>query len=572
MRDFKIYIHKITISWRIISFLVVLFVSCGDPDETEPTIIDPVIGSRPNILWLVAEDLGPYIPSFGDSTIDTPNLNRLASEGVRYTNVYSPSGVCSPSRAALATGLYPARIGAHNMQIGNVPREMMNDPRVTQFLRRYMPEGLDPYEVVPPPYVKMHSEFLREEGYYCTNNFKEDYQFKPSPTSWDESSRTAHWRNREKDQPFFAIFNFMVTHESQIWAKGKDSLWVEQDLDVPIPPYLPQTKTARQSVRRMYSNILEMDSQVGKLLDQLEQDGELENTIIFWYTDHGGPLPRQKRLLYDSGIEVPMIIRFPQKQFAGEIDDQLISFVDFLPTLLSIVDIKPPDYLDGRAFLGNYKSSVQRQYIHAAADRFDEHRDMIRAVRDKRFKYLRNLYPDRGYYLPLSFREQMPIMKEMLRLRDRGKLDEIQSQWFRESKPKEELFDCLNDPHELNNLADDPRYREKLDELKAECDRWMDEIEDKGFIEEAELVNQFWPNGEQPKTQDPRIILENGKITISTNMDGSALGYQVLDEGDSITGRWQIYLEPVEIGPTQKLYVVAHRKGYLPSGIVVFEQ
>ncbi len=526
----------------------------------------------PNILWLVAEDLSPVIAPFGDSTIMTPHLSRLAKEGVRYTNVYSICGVCSPSRSALATGMYPTRIGAHHMQIGNIPPAMRKMPGVMNFIRQYMPEGLDPYEVVPPPYVKMHSEYLRELGYYCTNNAKEDYQFAPSPFSWDESSATAHWRNRGEDQPFFAVFNFMVTHESRIWMKAQDSLWVDANLEVPIPSYLPDTEVSRKDIRRMYSNVLEMDYRVGELLHQLDEDGELENTIIFWYTDHGGPLPRQKRLLYDSGLKVPMIIRFPGKESAGSIDDQMISFIDFLPSLLSLAGIEAPEYLDGKAFLGVYQAKDNRQYVHAAADRFDEHADMIRAVRNDRFKYMRNINPQKAYYLPLSFREQMPLMQEMLQMRDAGTLDEIESLWFRSSKPEEELFDCINDPEELYNLEGDPEYADILSELRAECDRWMKEVDDKGFMDEHEMVKQFWPGRIQPVTKDPSLLEEAEQfIAISTDEAGSYMGYQLVEKGDTLSSHWEIYTTPVELGDQQELYAIAHRKGYLPSQIVKWD-
>jgi len=552
----------------ILAFTVVVASGCRSdqhPGESEPA------REFPNILWLVAEDLGPYIPPFGDSTIQTPHLSRLAEEGVRYINVYSVSGVCSPSRAALATGMYPTRIGAHHMQIGNVPREFANNPMMLDFVRRYMPKGLDPYEVVPPPEVKLHSEFLREIGYYCTNNAKEDYQFKPSSFSWDESSPAAHWRNRAEGQPFFAIFNFMVTHESRIWLKAADSLWVDSLLQVPVPPYLPQNEVAGRDVRRMYSNIAEMDQRVGEILEQLEEDGELENTVIFWYSDHGGPLPRQKRLLYDSGLEVPLIIRFPGAEYAGEVDDRLISFVDFLPTILSLAHIEPPEYLDGQAFLGPYRSTEDRKYIHAAADRFDENADMIRAVRDKRFKYLRNYHPESGYYLPLSFREQMAVMQELLRLREADQLNETQRLWFRESKPEEELFDCVNDPEELVNLAGAPEYAQVLAELRKECDRWMKEVDDKGFINEQEMVNQFWPGGKQPITPNPLISVEQGMISIGTEMEGSRIGYQIVNSTDSPSGHWEIFGEPIQLEDDQRLYAIAHRKGYLPSDTVIYE-
>ncbi len=271
------------------SFLAVFPVLAQENDTARP----------PNIVWIVAEDLGPYIPAFGDSTIETPNLSRLAAEGVRYTHVFSPSGVCAPSRAALATGMYQNAIGAQHMRTGGNAK--------------FLPEGVVPYEALPAAGVKMHSEYMRMLGYYATNNAKEDYQFKKTLTAWDESSNNAHWKHRpDPDQPFFAIFNLGVTHESQIWARAEDSLWVDADLDVPIPPYYPDTDVVRTDIRRMYSNIKIMDQQVGGILAELEAAGELENTVIFWYADHGGPLPRMKRLLYDSGMRVPIDHPFSQ--------------------------------------------------------------------------------------------------------------------------------------------------------------------------------------------------------------------------------------------------------------------
>ncbi len=284
------------VSISLVSLLFIIVCSACNAPTTSSSAFPY---ERPNILWLVAEDLSPYIPAFGDSTVHTPNLSRLAAEGIRFTNCFSVSGVCAPSRAALATGMYPNRIGATHMRnTGNI---------------KYLPEGIVPYEANPPAEVKMHSEYLRRAGYYCTNNAKEDYQFKKTLTAWDESSPRAHWRNRKAGEPFFAIFNFGVTHESRIWVKAEDSLWVDADLDVPVPPYLPDNEVGQRDMRRMYSNIMEMDQQVGEILSQLEADGLMENTIIFWYGDHGGPLPRQKRLLYDSGIEVPLIVRYPDQ-------------------------------------------------------------------------------------------------------------------------------------------------------------------------------------------------------------------------------------------------------------------
>ncbi|MEK9604479.1 MAG: sulfatase, partial [Flavobacteriaceae bacterium] len=479
-----------------------------------------------NILWLVAEDLSPYyLNAYGDSRAPTPNLDRLAREGVVYTNNFSVSGVCSPSRATLATGLYPNSFGAQNMR--------------TLFQQAAAKEvGIIDYQAVPPPEVKMVSEIMRENGYYTTNNAKEDYQFFKSELAWDESSVYAHWRNRpDKETPFFSIFNFGVSHESGMWNYKKrlydgdtfppdrsvKKWWVKyensnvpilvpQDLDVEVPPYLPQNEIGKNAMRRMYTNIIRMDKGVGMILDQLEEDGLLEQTIVVWYSDHGGPLPRQKRLLYDSGLKVPMIIRYPNKERAGERDDRLTSFVDFPPTLLSMVGIQAPSYMQGQAFEGEFRAETPRKFIHGHADRFDESVDMIRAVRNKKFKYLKNFYPNLPYYLPLAYRENMEVMQELLRMRDAGELDENQAQWFRQSKVKEELFDTENDPHELNNIADDPKYADVLNSLRTECDRWMKAIDDKGFINEVDLIADFYPNGKAQLTQAPTIDVKKGKV------------------------------------------------------------
>ncbi|MDC0413807.1 sulfatase [Gammaproteobacteria bacterium] len=544
---------------KFIGLLVlVLAISQCSNEETAKSeqASGPKLPQKPNILWLVAEDLSAIIPPFGDNTVATPNLTRLADEGIRYTQVYSSSGVCAPSRAAIATGMYQNRIGAQHMRTTNIAD--------------FGVEGIVPYEAVPPAYVKMHSQYFREAGYYASNNAKEDYQFRKTVTAWNDSSRSAHWRNRAEGQPFFSVFNFGITHESQVWAQAGNPLLVDENLEVPIPPYLPDSEIGRKDVRQVYSNIVAMDQQVGEILNQLEEDGLLDSTIIFWYSDHGGPLPRQKRLLYDSGIHLPLIIRFPDQYRAGEIDDQLISFVDFKSTILSLAGIEPPTYVDGRAFLGEYAASTSRDYVHAAADRFDSEYDTIRAVRDKRFKYLRNFNPEKPYYLPLTYREQMPVMQELLRMRDAGQLNETQAQWFRTSKEEEELFDTENDPYELNNLAGDTSYAEKLAELRNELDSWMSYIDDKGLMPEVDLINSMWPNSVQPTTLSPIASkAENdGAITLRSKTEGASIGYQILNDGEELGATWQIYQEPLAINEGQRLLVIAHRIGFTPSATI----
>ncbi|MFY0606494.1 MAG: sulfatase-like hydrolase/transferase [Cyclobacteriaceae bacterium] len=545
--------------------------------------------TKPNILWLVTEDMSAYIPAFGDSTIVTPNLSRLAAEGIRYPNLYSTSGVCSPSRAAIATGMYPSGIGANHMRTSSYTD-------VT---------GLKKYEAVPPPAVKMVSELLRGNGYYCSNNYKEDYQFRAPETAWDESSPYAHWRNRDKDQPFFSVFNFTVTHESALFEPyghriietrydhlgdrnyksedgramhelGPRDLMTEEetnkhipkDLDFPIPPYLPNTEVVRRDMWKMYNNIAEMDRQLGLVLKQLEEDGLLDNTIIFFYGDHGGPLPRQKRLIYESGLKTPLIIRFPNSKEAGSLDDQLISFIDFAPTLLSLTGAEKPDHMQGQAFLGQKKSDVEREFIHAAADRFDGFTDVIRAVKADQFRYIRNYRTDQGYYLPVAYREKIPTMQELLRLREEGGLTEVQAQWFREAKPRNELFDCKNDPHELNNLADDPAYKEILEKLSSEMDRWLVEIGDNPDLAEKELITKLWNGAEsKPVTAGAEVKFTNSKATISCKMAGASIGYKIVPISGKEPKAWSVYQEPVQVTDGSVLKVMTHRIGYVPSKV-----
>ncbi|MCB0668953.1 MAG: sulfatase-like hydrolase/transferase [Saprospiraceae bacterium] len=553
---------SISSSLRLIA-LFLLFFSCtenrqSEMPEDEPAVKydDVVLPERPNILWLVAEDLSPYLPFYGDSTIETPTLSRLAAQGICFDNFYSPAPVCSPSRAAIATGMYPTRIAAGHMRNGGNPM--------------YLPEGLTPYEAIPPQGTRMMSEWLRMKGYYCTNHSKEDYQFNKTPTAWDESSNQAHWRNRERGQPFFAVFNFGVTHESQIWAKADDPWQVDSNLTVPVPPYLPDTETGRRDVRRMYSNVVEMDRQVGEILQQLEEDGELENTVIFWYSDHGGPLPRQKRLLYDSGLKVPMIVRFPQQQFAGSRDDRLISFIDLAPTVMSLAGIAPKDYMDGRDFLGEHQPDTERKYIHAAADRFDAETDCNRAVRDERYKYIRYYYPEKSMFLHSAYRDQQPIMRELYRLRDADSLTDVQKLWFRDHKPPFEFFDTWNDPHEVHDLSDDPQYAGKIRELSDEMDRWLEAIDDTGIIPEEELLKKIWPNGTQPVTAAPEIEMLENKVAIQCQTPGASIGYKIIDENDK-SGSWKVYTEPVEKKENQQIIAVAHRIGYIPSEEVTYK-
>ena len=538
---------------------------------------------RPNVLWITCEDISPLLAAFGDSTAQTPNLDRLAARGVRFPNTFSVAGVCAPSRHCLATGMHPISTGGHHM------RTQWN---VSQLLDIGLPGA---YGALPPPEVKMLSQLLREDGYFCTNNQKTDYQFVAPKTAWDENDAKAHYRHRpDKSQPFFSVFNLEITHESQIWMTGKGNLRFRPGMDhdtttvyawndvfdaedrppltvdpatVPLPPYLVDDAATRTDAARVYSNIEIMDRQVGFLLEELERSGEAGNTIIFFFSDHGGPLPRQKRLLYDSGLRVPLIVAWPDDRRAGAIDSSLVSFVDLPPTVLHLTGTPRPDYHQGSAVLGP-DHDPPRTYVHAAADRLDGFYDRIRATRDKRFKYLRNYYPERPYYLPVVYREKMNAMQSLLAGNAAGTLTDAQARWFRKTKPAEELFDTANDPHELTNLAGDPRYADKLLELRTATDEWLARVGDLGAEDEIDMVRRFW-NGrdEMPVTGVPQLRRDDkGLFVFESKTPGAQIAYQITPPGAD-PGPWQVYTGPLEYVRGDTLRAVAQRIGYRESEV-----
>ena len=269
--------------------------------------------SRLNILWLTCEDLSPRLGCYGDDTVATPNIDRLAREGVRYTKAFATTGVCGPSRHALITGMYPTSTYALHMR--NHARTSalgeIGDPATREFA-----ETRPLYEAVPPPEVHCLTELLRQAGYFCSNNSKQDYQFRAPVTAWDESSKRAHWRRRESGQPFFAVLNATMTHESGIFGEGRSPRRVDPAL-VPLPPYYPDIPAVRTDLAKHYDNIAALGHWVGDRLAQLEEDGLLGSTIVFFFSDHGDGLPRGKRWIYDSGTRVPLIVRFPDGRGAG---------------------------------------------------------------------------------------------------------------------------------------------------------------------------------------------------------------------------------------------------------------
>lgn len=512
---------------------------------------------RPNILWLSVEDMSPWLNCYGDSTVPTPNIDRLAREGVRYDKAFSTAGVCAPSRCAIITGMYQTSVGGHNMRTFNIYPEVEGVPRN--------------YSIVPPPEVKAFPEYLRAAGYYCTNNVKTDYQFIAPPTVWDESSNTAHYKNRAEGQPFFAIFNSTITHESQVWTRSDRPLRVSPD-KVTVPPFYPDTDSVRRDIARFYTNISEMDDWVGERLRELEESGEMDNTIIFFWSDHGSGLPFYKREITDRGMWSALIVRYPDKRNAGTVVTDLVSFVDLAPTVLSLAGIKPPDHMQGQAFAGAYQARKPRQYVFGARDRMDIPVDRVRSVRDDKFRYVRNFNPHLPAYQDIPYRLQQPLMREIIRYRDQGKLNSVQQQWFKAPRDAEELYVLSEDPYELNNVANDPRYQKDLNRLRKVMEKWIRDTNDLGRIPEPQLLKQMWGGQDQPPvTLDPVITASGSTIHITCATEGASIGYQVLEPGETPSERWSVYTGPFT-AEGKSVVAIAHRIGYQPSQKITYSK
>jgi arylsulfatase A-like enzyme len=420
----------------------------------------------PNILWITSEDNSAYLTgAYGNSFATTPNIDRLASEGFLYTHAYGTNAVCAPSRNTIITGAHSASNGNENMRSNYAKSEA----------------------------VRTYPEYLRQAGYYVTNNSKTDYNT-PSidPTAiWDESSNKAHYKNRPEGKPVFAIFNLTTSHESSIHRQIPTEELRHDPAQVTLPPYHPDTPEMRHDWAQYYDKIEDMDAQVGELLQELEDSGLADNTIVFYYGDHGGVLARSKRFVYETGTQVPFIVRIPEKyehlypaERPGDKVDRLVNFVDLAPTLLSIAGIPIPDYMQGDAFLGPQKTG-DPEYTFMSRLRMDERYDMVRAIRDERYRYIRNYMPFRITMQHVDYLFNAPSAQSWEDAYRAGTTDEVQSRFF-QTKPVEELYDTENDYWEVNNLADDPAYADVLERMRNALTDWQREIRDVGLIPETE--------------------------------------------------------------------------------------
>ena len=537
---------------KIISrFLFVLLAQVIFPDE------------RPNILVIMADDMSLRINALGDKTAITPNLDELVKNGTSYMNAFTTAGVCACSRSALLTGKNQISIGSMHMRTSS--------------------GGSVPYLAVPEAHIKAFPEILRKQGYFTFTNDKLDYQFSgifpgSGPfTIWNSEKDKFGWRNRKNSEPFFGMINLIITHESGIFRGKMNSVDTQaiklmqqtrqmlyeapvKPENVIVPPFLPDTSEVRKDIARAYNNIYILDIEVKEIIDQLKKDNILDDTIIIFTSDHGDGLPRYKRELFDTGINVPFITLIPKKfsswQKPGEKIYDLVSFLDIAPTVLDLAGVSIPSYMDGKSIFGNEKN----EYIFAARDRLDSFKGKTRAVRNKDYKFIKNYSLGIVGAQKLSFRESLMSMKELRKMYENNELNEIQKIWL-ELIPELQLYDLNEDPYEINNLAYDPNYKEKVLLLENVLEQWIEKNNFHGHLEEEDLIEVFWPANTQPQTKEPLYSVENGFLHLKNNdvSKDASIGF-------SYDGKnWEVYSEPIEIKKNKKIYFKAVRYGWKES-------
>nr|MDA3823729.1 sulfatase [Bacteroidales bacterium] len=445
-----------------------VFSSCDNTVALDP----------PNIVWITSEDNSAhYMKLYNEQGVATPNIASLAKEGVLFTHAFSNAPVCSVARSALISACYGPRVGS------NFHRKMKIVP---------MPDG-----------IEMYPSYLRKAGYYTTNNNKEDYNLIKADDVWDESSSKAHWKNRAEGQPFFHVFNIGTTHESKLHFTE------EQMRNTPtITPIDPTTTFPKHPDTELFAytnayyrdKIIQMDKEVGEVVKELEEEGLLESTIIFYYGDHGGVLPGSKGYIYESGLHVPFVVYIPEKYQKltgykkGSRADEFVSFIDFGPTVLKLAGAEIPEGIDGSPFMGvKAQDRIENNVTFGYADRFDEKYDMVRSVRVGNYKYIRSYQPFNFDGLMNNYRYKQLAYQEWQDLFQKGELDEVQSQFFRTRKT-EMLFDLETDPNETIDISDLAESQVVLNEMRETLENWVKGMPDLSFYPESYLIQNAFHN------------------------------------------------------------------------------
>jgi len=495
---------------KILAMFATAFLASGTP---------VLAAERPNILWISSEDHGPHMGCYGDKYATTPNVDKLAAKGTLYLHAWSCAPVCAPARTAIISGMYPPATGGDHMR------------------------SLVPY----PAGKKMFPQFLREAGYYCTNNNKEDYNLAKPGQVWDVSSKDGHWKNRPAGQPFFAVFNSLKSHESNI--RTRPHQWLHDPAKVRVPAYHPDTPEVRQDWAQYYDIISEADGDAGMRLKELADAGLTEDTIVFYWADHGSGMPRSKRWPYNSGLHVPLVVYIPEKWKAlapkdyttGGKSERLVNFVDFAPTVLSLAGIQPPDWMHGHAFLGKYATPPQ-PFTFGFRGRMDERYDLVRSVTDGRHVYIRNYMPHLIYGQHIDYMFVTPTTRIWKKLHDEGKLNAVQDRFWN-SKPAEELYDLSNDPDEVNNLAALPEHQEVLKKLRQAQQDYARKTRDLGFLPEGERFSRAAGGSPYDMARDDtrypfQRIFETAELAASLKQEATADLKKVLVDNDSAVRYW----------------------------------
>ncbi|MBC7278085.1 sulfatase [Nocardioides sp.] len=539
--------------------------------------------TSPNIVWISTHDINPHLGSYQGLWPDadqpsTPRLDRLAREGVRFDQAFAAAPVCAPARSAIMTGCYPISIGTMHMRT----------------------------KAVPPDEVRLVSEQFRKSGYYATNNWFTDFQVDTPPTAFDDCSPGAHWRNRPEGSPFFASFHSLITHESRIYgdaayAAETEELSAEERVNpdsTSFPPYHPDTEPFRRAWARYYDLTTAMDAWVGRILDELEEDGLTEDTLVVFWSDHGASFPRAKRWANEAGLRVPLLARWPGRIAAGSTRDEVVQTMDLAPTILAAAGLDIPAHMHGTPLFDAAGSDLPAApYAFGARDRMDAQEDAVRTVRDHRFRYTLNLHPDRSGMQYNYYPDHLDTWGELRRLvHEEGQrlsfgeapsiLTDLQRSILTVPRPEEELYDIAVDPHETSNLAADPEYADVKQRLRRALDQWRATYGDLGTMPERELLDQWRPGGVPRRTATPEVTVTDGRVTVSCATPAASIGWTTMPPAEprdltpveQQTGspvqdgrHWHVYADPFLLPEGADVWIAAWRLGYAPSNEVRLE-
>lgn len=531
---------------------------------------------RPNVLWISTHDINPHLGAYrgvwpGAEYAVTPHLDALAAEGVVYENAFASAPVCAPSRSSIMTGCHPSAIGTLHMRT----------------------------KAVPPPDVRLFTEYFRAAGYYTTNNVFTDFQVQTPRTAFDDCSETAHWRDRPSPEtPFFSLFHSKITHESQIYldddafaaaTSGLSEADRHDPAAAPLPPYYPDTPVFREAWARYSDLVTQMDLWVGDLLRQLEEDGLAESTIVVFWSDHGLGMPRGKRWVHEAGLREPLIVRWPSVLTPGERRTELVHLLDLAPTMLTACGIPVPEHMHGRPVLDQDGRHLDpNRYTFGARDRIDEAMDASLTVRDERFRYIRHAHPDRSPMQHSEYPDRFSTWRELRRLafeeanqvargEVRSRLDPVQRALVGPGKPAEELYDVASDPHETVNLAHEPAHEADLARLRLALDAWVEQYGEMWALPEEELHARWRPDGRPQVAEAPELTVDDGVVVARCATPGASIGWttdppgpvrpltdlEVVIGAPEDDGRhWHLYHRPVELDAGARIWFRAWRLGY----------